>query len=339
MFKRPAVIFLITCSALLSACAHSPSNFWYSSTEQLIENHHYEKAIERISAETPFDKALLLKVKKQAALQLKKQIAIINQLVKQKKWGEAREALEQLNTKQPSQTPFTHLNSQIDKAQLEEERLINTQRALIEAQLLDIQLSQQDLYDRTHHNKINWFPQYDKIIVKRQALAEKLLHLSTQALRVKDYKNAQRAYKKAIELDRELGTGEITQAINTGLSQQNTKAINERRNSLIKQLDFAIATQNFESLLKVQEILSNEPFHGTAVENALKKAIKTRLKHSYRLDEAASKEYRNGNISLAVTQWQQALLLTPTDIKIQERLIRAQKVQRKLEKLTATEEN
>ncbi|MBQ0731115.1 MAG: hypothetical protein KBT75_10465 [Oleispira antarctica] len=339
MFNRPATFFLIACSALLSACAHSPSNFWHTSTEQLLENHRYEKAIEKISAEMPFDKALLLKVKNQAALQCKKQTAIINQLVKQKKWGEAREVLEQLNSNQPSQTPFTHFNSLINKAQLEEERLINTRLAMVEAQLLDIQFNQQDLYDRTHHNKINWFPQYDQLTVKRQALAENFLHLSTQALRVKDYRNAQIAYKKAIELDRELGTGEITQAINSGLSKQNTKAIDERRNSLIKQLDFAISTQNFEALLKVQEILSHEPFHGAEVEGALKKAKKTRLEHARRLDEVASKEYRNGNISLAVTQWQQALLLTPTDLKIQERLIRAQKVQRKLEKLTAIEEN
>lgn len=339
MFRRPATLLLITCSALLSACAHSPSNFWYTSTDQLIEQHHYEKALEKISTETPFDQALLRKVKKLAEQQRKNRTALITQRVKQKKWGEARETLAQLTSSQPSLASLTTLNSLIDKAQFEEVRLINTRRALVEAQLLDIQFIQQDIYDRTYHNKINWFSQHDNLMAKRQALAEKLLHLSTQALLVKDYNNAQAAYKKAIHLDPKIGTGEISQAINTGLSQQNTKAINERRNSLIKQLYLAISNQNFESLLQVQEILSHQPFHGSEVERALNKAKNTRLEHANRLNKSALMEYRNGNISLAVTQWQQALLLTPTDIKIQERLIRAQKVQHKLEKLTNTEEN
>jgi tetratricopeptide (TPR) repeat protein len=338
MFKRPAIFWLLCCTALLNACAHSPSNFWHTSTEQLIKQHHYQSAIEQINAEAPLNKALLKKVKSLAEQQRKTKIAKITVLIKQKKWGEARSILERLKTNQPNYTLFTAVDLQINKAQSEEERIINTQQALLEAQLLAMQFIQKDLSNRIHHNAINWFSINDDLKAQKQQLAKKLLRLSTQALLAKDYKNAQKAYKKAIELDLTLGTGKIKEAINSGLSHQNNKAINERRISLITQLTSAIATQNFESVLEIQEILSHEPFRGDDVEKILDKAKKTRLEHARKLDESATKEYRNGNISLAVTQWQQALLLTPTSIRIQERLIRARKVQRKLKKLTTAEE-
>jgi len=339
MFKSLSILLLLCCSVLLTACASTPSNFWYSSTEQLIENQQYQKAIKQISAEDPVDRALLQQVEKLADKQRKKQTYRIGLLISQKKWGEARATLDQLNAKQPDPASFTTLSSRIDKAQLEEERLINTQQALLKAELLDIEFLQQDLSGRIRYNQINWFSSSNDLIKQKQKLAEQLLHLSTQALLKKDYANAQKAYEKAIEYDRQLGTGEITQAINVGLSQLNHEAINERRNSLIKQLYFAISVHDFDYIIKVQSILSNEPFHGAEVEKVLSKAQSTRLEHSLRLDEIASKQYRKGNISFAVTQWQQALRLTPTEIKIQEKLIRAQKVQRKLDKLTASEES
>jgi tetratricopeptide (TPR) repeat protein len=326
MLKRPAIFWLLCCTALLNACAHSPSNFWHTSTEQLIEHHHYQNAIEQINAEAPLNKALLKKVKSLAEQQRKTQIAKITVLIKQKKWGEARGILERLKTNQPNYTLFTAMGLQINKAQAEEERIINTQLALLEAQLLSMQFIQKDLSNRIHHNAISWFSINDDLKAKKKQLAKKLLRLSIQALRAKDYKNAQKAYKKAIELDLKLGTGKIKEAIN------------ERRISLITQLTSAIATQNFESLLEIQEILSHEPFRGDDVEKILDKAKKIRLEHARKLDESATKEYRDGNISLAVTQWQQALLLTPTSISIQERLIRARKVQSKLKKLTTAEE-
>lgn len=336
MFNHTSALCLLYCSVLLTACANTPTNFWYTSTEQLIEDHNYKKALEQITADIPLDQALLLKVKKRAKTQRKKQVHKIGLLIKQEKWGEARHTLNQLNSNQPNLASFTALNLLIDEAQFEEERLINTRLALLEVELLDIQFIQQDFFDRLYYNRINWFPQGNDLVAKKQLLAEKLLHLSTQALFVKDYKNAQKSYENAIKLDRELRTGEITQTINAGLSHLNNKAINERQRSLIKQLYVAISIQNFESILKIQEILSHEPFHGSEVDRVLKKAKKTRIEHSLKLDSIASKQYRKGNISFAVTQWQQALRLTPTETRVQEKLIRAKKVQRKLKQLTAT---
>lgn len=335
MFDRKIYVLLLCCFFWMSACTSTPHNPWYTSTKQLIESQRYQKAIDRIASNTPIDEVLLLKVKKLADIQRKKQVGKIRLLIKQKRWGKARETLNQLHSNQPYLASFISLKLLLDKTQFEEERVINTKRALLDADLLDLQFIQQDLSNRIHDNKIGDFPKRNRLIKQKHQLAEKLLVLSTQALVVKDYKNAQKAYEKAIEFNRQLDTGKITQAINTGLSQQNNKAINERQNSLIKQLYLAISTLDFEYLIKVQNILSHEPFHGLEVKRVLNKAKKTRLEHSLRLDEIASQQYRKGDISFAVIQWQQALKLTPKEIRIQEKLIRAKKVQRKLEKLTA----
>ena len=339
MFKRPTILVLICFSVLLTACANKPNKFWYTSTDQLIEKHLYEQAIHQIIAETPVNEALLLKVKSLAAQHLKIQTQKINQLVAQKKWGEARGTLNKLNLNQPSSTSFDALNTMIDKAQREEVRIIDTRQALLEAQLLDIQFIQKDLSKRIRHHRSDWFSNDNDLMVRKKALAETLLHLSTQALFMKDYKNAQKAYKKAIELDHTLKTTEITQAINAGLNNKKTKAINERKKSLIKKMSFAISTDNFESILKIERILSHKSFHDHDVDKVLSIAKKKRIEHAKALDDTASEQYRSGNISLAVTQWQQAIRLDPDNIKIQGRLTRALKVQHKLKKLTATKEN
>lgn len=338
MRNRSALLLFACCFSLLSACTTTSNFFGHASTEELIEHHHYQNAIDQINSTPPVDKALLRKVEKLAKQQQKKQTIKINKMIKQKQWGEARDTLHQLTSNQPKFSAAA-LTLKIDNAQLEEQRLINTQRALIEADLLDVQLIQKNLDDRIQLNKKSWFSNSNDLVSKKQQLAEELFQLSTQALFVKDYKNAQRTYEKAIEFDRELRAGEIKQAINAGLNHQNIKAINKRRNTLVKELSEAISTLDFEVILKIQEILSHEPFHGPEVKKVLDSAKKTRWIHAQKLNEIASKQYRNGNISLAVTQWQQALRLSPADIRIQARLSRALKVQHKLKKLTTTEDS
>lgn len=339
MFKFIAYFLTLYSLLMLIGCSTISGIFGHTSTEQLIEKHQYQKATEQVMATTPNNQALLLKIKNLANKERKKQSQKINQLIKLKKWGEARHVLNQLKENQPHAISLNALTLLIDKAQREEERLVNTQRALLEAQLLTVRFIQQDLLDRTQYNKINWFSPYQGLVSKKKELAEELIQLSTQALIAKDYNNAQKTYQTAIELDKELGAREITDAINTGLSAQSNKAINERQNSLIRQLYIAIDKKDFEYILKIQEILSNQIFNGPQVVRALNKAIEIRQEYSQKLDISASQEYRKGNISTAITQWKQGLVLTPKDIDIHEKLLRAQKVQRKLDKITSYEED
>lgn len=335
MFNQIYTLLLV--SFFLTGCASAPHFLGYQSTDELINNHQYQKALDRINAESPIDQVLLLKVKKLADTYQQKQINKINLLVKQKQWGEARSILNNLYPNQPHLATYSSLKAKIDSGQKEEERLINTERALLNVQLLSVEFDQLNLSERINYGRTRWFFLNDDLDSKKQALAEELLYLSTQALLVKDYLNAQKTYEQAIKLDPNLGEGEITYAINAGLSQQNNRAINERQKSLIQQLNRAIKRQDYKSLIAIQAILSNEIFSGPEVNRALNKAKRTRHEHAYKLDEIASKEYRQGNISSAVTQWKKALKLMPGNISIQEKLIRAQKVQRKLEKLTNKE--
>jgi tetratricopeptide (TPR) repeat protein len=337
MLKSTITLLLLAALIIVTGCA-TTSGLFTTTTEQLIEEHQYQKAIELIEAEIPTNTVFLLETKALAAQHKKAQLLNVNQLINNKQWGEAREILKQLQANQPTLV-LERYYSDIDKAQREEERHINTQRALLEAQLLDVQFSQENLYERIHYKRINWFSTRHNLLTKKQALAEELLQLSTQALLVKDYTNAQKTYEKAIYLDPNLGAGEITHAINAGLSNLNNKAISERQSSLIRQLNNAIKKDNFDSLLIIQDILTNELFSGPEVEAALLKANKTRAEHAQVLDKSASIEYRKGNISTALIQWQQALKLSPQDSNLKERLARAEKVQRKLDKLTQSDES
>lgn len=323
--------------ALMTGCSSPSIHIWYTSTQELVQQHNYQKAIAQIRAETPHNLQLVLKVKKLAKQHLHQQSKKIELFIKDKEWGQAKKLVSSLAFNQPKGTVLTHLSQAIDKAQKEEERLLNTRLFLVNADLLDIEFRQQALSDRIHFDRFDWFNQSQHLKEKKHQLAEDLLHLSTQALKVKDYENAQLAYEKAIEFDKQLGKGELKKAINAGLSFKNDAAIQQRQQSLIRQINKAIVELNFKHLLIVQEILSHNPFRGPEVNQALKNARKLRQEHAQILDLNAGKLYRKGNILKSVELWEQALTLTPSNHNLKEKLLRAKKVQRKLEKLSSSD--
>jgi hypothetical protein len=333
---KPSFTFAILYLLLISGCSNAPVNIWYTSTADLIKQHDYQKAIAQIHSDKPVNAALLSDAHAFAKQYFSQQSQQIHRLIKAQEWGQARSIMRHLALTQPNNTSLDHLENSIDQAQTEEERLLNTRWYLAEADRLDIQLKQQALSDRIHHDRFNWFDQSQHLQEQKQQLAETLLHLSTQALQVKDYGNAQLAYEKAIEFDKQLGKGELKQAIKTGLSLKNDKAIQQRQHSLIKQLAKAIRKLDFKHILVIQEILSHEPFHGPKVKQALNNAQQLRQDHAQTLDHQAGKLYRQGSILKSVTLWGMALKLTPTNTNLKEKLLRAEKVQRKLEKLSSS---
>ena len=323
---------IILCFIFTTGC--TSLNVWYKDTDELLKEHHYQKAIAQIQAQQPINQQQLTMVKSRAKKHLKQQSKIIKTLIQQQAWGQARSRLRYLAQTQPKGTSLTSLETALNLAQEEEERLINTRLFLIKAELLVNQFKQQALANRIYHDRYNWFDQNHYLEEKKKQIAEKLLQLSTQALLVKDYKNAQLAYEKAIEFDLELGKGEIKQAINAGLSLINDQAILHRQHDLIKQLSTAISTLNFDQLLKIHDILSHEPFHGEQVDQALKQAQTLRQEYAQSLDQNAARLYRQGDILKSVDLWLMALKLNPANTGIKEKLLRAQKVLRKLNKLS-----
>ena len=327
------ILFMIANAA---GCANHPIHIWHMNTQDLIQEHNFKKAIAQVRAEKPINQVLLNNIHTKAKQYFKLKSQLINELVIQKEWGQAREVLRHLSETQPLHTSIVDLEYIVNQAQREEERLLNTSLHLLESDVLAYKLKRQAFTDRVHHNRFNWFDHTSSLEERKTQLAERLLQLSTQALIVKDYTNAQLAYEKAIKLNKQLSHGEIKKAINTGLSSINEKTILMRQQALISQLTYAISSLNFNHLLKVENILSHEPFHGVKVENALEQAHNLRHEYAQSLDKNAAKLYRKGDILKSVEQWLMAAKLDPDNINIQEKLLRAQKVLRKLEKLSAT---
>ncbi|OUR62261.1 hypothetical protein A9Q73_10515 [Bermanella sp. 47_1433_sub80_T6] len=328
---------LIMASTLLwlTACTSLPQPIWYQSTAQLLEQQHYKKALQQIQSQQPINKKQLEKVKGLAKKLRLKSSKTFQRLVTQKEWAKAKKLLRELAFKLPHHPDFLRWEKQLNEAYQDEQRLIKTEQALAQAQLLKVQFKQQDLTRRSHETYVNWFNNKQQLTEKKQLLAEQLIHLSTQAIATRDYTNAQTAYAQAIEFDQQLSQEPLHQAINNWLTQQNHQAIKKRQASLIRQLRNAINKQNFKQLMLLENILSKAPFSGQVVIRMLKTAHALRQETASSLNRQADIAYRNGDISQAITLWQHATQLTPNQHDMQRKLSRARKVQKKLDKLTA----
>jgi len=328
---------LIMASTLLwlTACSSLPQPIWYQSTAQLVEQQDYKKALQQIQSQQPVNKKQLEKVKGLAKKLRLNSSKAFQRLVAQKEWAKAKKLLRELTLNLPHHPDFMRWEKQLNKAYQDEQRLIKTEQALAQAQLLKVQFKQQDLTRRSHETYFNWFNNKQQLTEEKQHLAEQLIQLSTQAIATRDYTNAQNAYAQAIEFDQQLGQESLHQAINDWLTQQNHQAIEKRQASLIRQLRNAINKQNFKQLIQIENILSKAPFSGQVVNDMLKTAHELRQETASSLNRQADIAYRNGDISQAITLWQQATQLTPNQQDMQRKLSRARKVQKKLDKLTA----
>ena len=319
----------------LSACTSLPQPIWYQSTAQLMEQHQYKKALQQIQSRQPIDNKQLTELKRLAEGYRLKKAKTFKKFISLKEWARAKKLLRDVQLSLPPHPDFSRWQKQLDQAQQDEQRLVKTEQALAQAQLLKVKFKQQDLTRRSHETLFNWFNNKSQLTEQKQQLAEQLMQLSTQAIAKRDYNNAQKTYAQAIEFDRQLGKEPLHQAINDWLTEQNYQAIKKRQASLIRQLLNAMKKADFKQLMKIEGILSKAPFSGKTVHAMLKKAHKLRQKNAISLNEQASNNYRDGNISQAIKFWQQAIQLAPTRHDIQRKLLRAEKVQQKLERLTA----
>ena len=91
--------------------------------------------------------------------------------------------------------------------------------------------------------------------------------------------------------------------------------------------------EDFTEIISLQKILSNAPFKGKQVNVAIKRSAAIRLQNAKLLDKQADTVYRQGDISRAISLWEEAKYLAPSLQSLQEKLARANKVQTKLLKL------
>ncbi len=318
---------------LLSGCSTPLQPYWSQSNNELIQEHNYIKALAQVKAQKPFNKANEYKIKQHLRGFRVKEVRGIKRLLKQKKWGLALNKLTFLKNNLPVHKNISSLTKKLTSGKKEEERIINTKLALLQAELLKAEFKQQAFLKRSHQHEINWFNRTALLTQKKQQLAEQLMHLSTLALNQKDYQRAMESYMQAVAFNQQLNTSALSHAINQGLNKQSKKSILKRQLSLISQLNKALKLKNFKSILKLQNILSKAPFKGKSVQTALKSAIKLRTKETLALSQKAEAAYHQGNIGHSIKLWKQAHKLTPGQTDIEKKLSRAKKVQYKLEKL------
>ncbi len=332
-------IIIVATVLFLSACTSLPQPIWYQSTAELIEAQQYKKALQQIQHQLPVDTKQLENVRRLARQQQLTKSKSFKKLIAAKEWARAKKILREVQLNLPPHRDFSRWQKQFNKALHNEQRLINTEQALLQAQLLKIQFKQQDLTRRSHETFFNWFNNKSELITHKQQLAEQLIQLSTQAIAKRDYNNAQKTYAQALEFDQQLGRESLHQAINDWLSEQNYHAIQKRQASLIRQLRNAMNKMDFKQLIKIEGILSKAPFSGKTVHAMLKKAQNLRQNNAISLNEQANTHYRDGSISQAIEFWLQAQKLAPGRHDITRKLLRAKKVQQKLRRLTNKQAN
>ncbi len=330
---------ILACFLLLTACSSMPQSIWYQDVNELIAQHHYNKAIQQIKNTAAFDKNKLNKVLRLAKEQRIKNGKIFHTFIQLKEWAKAKKTLHTSQLNLPAHTEFFVWERRLQKAKANEQRLLETEQALAQANLLKVLFKQQDLELRSHETIFNWFNNRNHLLQQKQQLAEQLIQLSTRAISQRDYNNAQKTYHQAVEFDQQLEQERLHQAIDDWLSEQNQLATQKRQKSLINQLQNALVKANFKLIIKIEDILGKAPFGGQSVRDILKKTRELKGQSALAMDEQADKDYRNGNITGAITLWTSALRLALMRQDIHRKLLRAKKVQKKLEKLTLKQAN
>ena len=317
----------------LSGCSHMPAAFWTESVDELVAQHEYSRAIDLIESTQPINRDQLSAVKRQADRYRRKELNQVRSFIAQKKWGLAQKHLNTLVEDLPWHASFSLVQTDLNEQKAEEKRLIDTQKALAEANLLKANVLVDQFQERSHSGNLLWNSQTHPLQDRKQSLSYRLHELSIAALAKQDYFNAQKTYAEALSLNPNLNRPELSLAISKGVSQSQVDAIDQKQATLVKQLHTAIKAQDFSEIQLLQSILQHPPFSGKEVQIVLKKADKLLINTAKRKDKEADTAYRVGNLSQAIELWRDAQQLAPELIGIQDKLARAVKVQKKLAEL------
>lgn len=318
---------------LVSGCSHLSTHVWLQDSQQLIDHKQYREAIERLHEEKPKNKSLIAKTQRQATRYRQLQLPKVKRLIRQKKWGDAQDLLDNLVETLPWHSSFSLVQKSLDKEKDEELRLLETKQTLAHANLIKAQILMDDYNHRDRPIYSSIFSRTSSLQEEKKETAKKLFELSIAALAVQDYHNAQKTYGQALSLDKNVKTSLLSDAINMGVYQRNQETILSRQKRLVDQLKQAIKSEDFPSIIRLQGILSKPPFEGRSVAKILDQAEKKRMTTARSLDIKADNIYREGNIKTAIELWKEARNLAPDLLGIQDKLARAIKVQKKLAKL------
>lgn len=331
MFKVFHILFITALCLVISACSSISTNYWYQSTDTLIEQGEFNQALKQLKKDGN-DKQYLL-VRNKAIKHASKKLNDIEARINKKQWATAKHELNRLIETHPPQQQFSRIKNTIDKGEKEENRKLKTELALAKINFLNAEQKSAEFERRRNNLDLNWSYDETQLQNKKLKLAQKLYLLSLQALGQQDYFNAQKTYSEAIKINPKLSNKSLSTESEIGLRTKNNMSIKSKQTLLTKQLNHAISKEDYDDIIVLQEILSKTPFEGKRLSNTLNRATEMRLKRAELLDKQADTFYRVGEIADAIELWQEARLLNPENPDFYNKLTRASKVQSKLIKL------
>lgn len=336
MFKHIKSLLPVLFVILVSGCSTNSSKFWFQSTDALIAQGNYKKALKQLQEDNQQQDAIYKKIQKRDTLEARKLMQTIHGNINQKHWGKAKSNLKKLKEYHSWQPQFSSIEKKLISQKANERRLIETELALSEAQLLDAQFSLLDFEKRVSNS--SWSIKEMQLTHNKNKLASYLYELSIDAIAAQDYERARNAYNQALKLNNQLHQSALSKSINEGIKKPNQNAILDRQTSLLNALNLALEKYDYDQIINLQSILTNAPFKGPAVKKAIKQANATRQKQAKRLDKQADAVYRQGKVTDAIKLWKEAEKLAPSLTTVQDKLARANRVHKKLIKLRAITE-
>lgn len=326
------IVFLLLLP--MFGCSHIPSHVWYRSADELVANQQFSKAIEQLSLENNPSNALKIKnIQVAADKHAQQKIAQIKQLNANNNWRESLLIIQKLYEQVPNHTVILQIENTTSQQMQAALRLIDTQVAIEQAQLLQLKIKQLQVQKNSDMaaSELNKIEQ--QINQETTVLAKQLIELAILAIAHSDYDYAAKTYALATRFNPTLGKEKLNQTINRGLSQNRTRSIQTRQANLINKLNQALLDHNVDDVIATEHILSKPPFQGRAVSNALTEVKNYRQQRGQYFDVIADSQYRNGQLQDAINNWKNALELTPADGQIKNKLQRAQNVFNKMQLL------
>lgn len=323
------VIFI----ALLTGCSALNTSNWHPTTDELIEQKQFVRALEITEKHSPVDKKLIDKIERLAAKHRRAELKHIQTLLINKQWLAAEHRLEELETHVPAHKKIASTYKQLNDLRENERLKLEAEKLLAKSLLLKIELKEVEFNDRNRDPSFSWYSNKAKLNDERIELAQNLIELTQESFDHNNLYLAKQSLFEALLLDSTLEVSKLKKELEAEINRRNKASLAEKQSQLIKQLNSAIEGENFEQIVRLVKTLSSSVYKGKQVKQKLDEANILLSSNAKELDETADFAYRQGHVRQAIELWQQSQTLYAQLPGVEEKLSRAQKVLNKLEDL------
>lgn len=186
---------------------------------------------------------------------------------------------------------------------------------------------------KQHRNLPWWQDDLASIEQQKNDLALSLQTLSEQAYETRQYSLARLAHEQAFELSPEMKQNSNWQAMSKRLSRQQRGRVQSEIRAYSKRLQAAIKQQQFAKIHSLRQAILKQSYKDRELNRLMQAGLTMIENQAKEKDELGDQAYRIGDIEQAIDLWAQAKQWHPSPGLIDEKLKRAQKVLRKLDKI------